>query len=303
MMGSVLHAFRLVLGSLAAAALAASLVACATPGPALTEDVGAIRSGVVAAREQARLSFEAANKLARDQAVERKVVRAEVTLRESDFPVPVAREDAQAWAAAFDVLDAYGAALQSLVAPERAQATGAGLSELAGQISSGPIHAKIPPSVQAVFATFAQALVQAHAEKTATDVMRRTDPAFHAVVLGMADAIGSDPSQSSSLQFVVAANWTAALSRTADDYAALPPANAAGRRTLAKQYIAAMDARDGQLGDLSQLASSLRALGDAHAAASQGRPGDALFWVGRINGWLDDVKHRVEAAKAQEASQ
>jgi hypothetical protein len=55
--------------------------------------------------------------------------------------------------------------------------------------------------------------------------------------------------------------------------------------------------RDAQLRDLDGLRSSLLALGEAHSAAAKGSPGDALFWVERIGGWLDDIKRRTQAAK------
>src|SRR5437899_9973476 len=71
----------------ALAILLVGLVACATPGPVLTESVGTLRTGINTAREQSRLAFEAANSIARDQAIERKVDDARaVSIAESDFP-------------------------------------------------------------------------------------------------------------------------------------------------------------------------------------------------------------------------
>jgi hypothetical protein len=72
-------------------ALAVSLLglaACATPGPALTESVGTIRTGIGTAREQSRLAFEGANRIARSQAIELKVDDTKaVSIAESDFPL------------------------------------------------------------------------------------------------------------------------------------------------------------------------------------------------------------------------
>jgi hypothetical protein len=270
--------------------------ACATPGPILTENVGAIRSGVGAAREQARISFVAVNKLAQDQAIERKIDLPERTLRESDFPTPVSTADATAWSNAFGILDSYGAALQKLVDPARAQATGDAISALATSLNGPTIDAKIPPSLSAVFATFGQALVQAKAEKSATAVMRKTDPAFGEVLAAMATAIGGSPQDRNSLQFVVESNWTnSVLAHLENRYADLAPGNADRRRVL-QDYVAAITSRDAQLANLSQLQQSLLALAEAHAAAARGSSGDALFWIGRINGWLDDIKRRTDAA-------
>lgn len=113
------------------AVLLVGLVACATPGPVLTESVGTIRTGIGTAREQSRLAFEAANRIAREQAVERKVDDAKaVSIAESDFPLAVAQADADQWAAAFNALDGYAAALQKLVDPKLSLGTGDALQAL-----------------------------------------------------------------------------------------------------------------------------------------------------------------------------
>jgi hypothetical protein len=273
------------------------MAACATPGSVLSEDVGSIRAGVGAAREQARLSFVAANKLAQEQAIDRKIGLPEPTLRETDFPTPISTADAAAWSNAFGILDAYGAALQSLVDPERAEATGDAIGELATSLNGPAINARIPASLSAVFQTFGQELVQARAEKSATAIMRKTDPAFNEVLSAMASAIGGSPADRDSLQFVVESNWTnSVLANLETRYGGLAPTSP-DRRKVVQDYVAAIGARDAQLANLSQLQQSLIALSQAHAAAARGRPGDALFWVGRINGWLDDIKRRTEATE------
>lgn len=277
--------------------LLAMLAGCATPGPVLTQDLGAIRSGIAATRDQARVSFDAANKLALQQSVERKVALPDRNIKESDFITPVSAADAAAWNNAFGVLDSYGAALQSLVDPKRANDTGDAIGDLAKALNGPTIDAKIPASLSGLFSTFASALVQAHAEKTAIAVMRTTNPAFNEVVGKMAGAIGVSPRDRGSLQDVVDSNWTNAVLPELDNrYATLKVGDAARRQVLT-DYTNAMVARDAQLANLAQLHDSLLALGEAHAAAAKGKPGDALFWIGRINGWLDDIKRRADAAQ------
>jgi hypothetical protein len=127
--------------------------------------------------------------------------------------------------------------------------------------------------------------------------MRTTDPAFHRVVDGMAAAIGSSPQQTNTLQFQVYSNWVTTLAGITVDYAAVKPNDQAARRQVIARYLASMKARDDELHDLSQLHASLLALGEAHSAAARGKPGDALYWIGQINSWLDEVKQRTEAAK------
>jgi acyl-CoA reductase-like NAD-dependent aldehyde dehydrogenase len=149
-----------------------------------------------------------------------------------------------------------------------------------------------------VFATFGQALVQAHAEKTAMDVMRKVDPAFTATMAGMADGIGKD--DGSGLRGTVHSNWDAVLAAIRSAYAETPGTNRDARKRVLQQFLDAMDARDEQLNALEQLRTSLIALGEAHAAAARGNHGEAVFWIDRINGWLDDVKRRAdELDKAQ----
>ncbi len=278
------------------AALALALSACASLGsaPITGDSVGTIRTGVAAARAQAQTSFADADKLALDQDVEWRLSQPAPALQESDFPVPVVAADAKAWDDAFGALDGYCAALQKLVGPETSAGAGDAIASLGQQLNAGPINAKVPGAVQAVFATFGQALIQAKDEKAATDVMRKVDPAFQQVVLGMADAIGASPTPG-ALQGAVKSNWTVALARISLAYG--KAAGADDRRAQIQAYVTAIKGRDAQLASLSDLHGSLLALGQAHTAAANGKPADAAFWIGRISGWLDEVKQREAAAQ------
>src|SRR5437763_12506 len=95
-----LHKRRL-LAMVAVALATLTISACATPGPVITEDVGAIRTGVTAARQEASDSFASANQLAREQGIARKVRLPETILRPEDFPVPVSADAAGKWNNAF----------------------------------------------------------------------------------------------------------------------------------------------------------------------------------------------------------
>jgi hypothetical protein len=274
--------------------LLVGLVACATPGPVLTENVGTIRTGISTAREQSRLAFEGANRVARSQAIDLKVEDTKaVSIGETDFPLAVSQADIDHWAEAFDVLDAYAAALQKLVDPALAQGTGDALQALGDQLQNGKvINAKLPSGIAGTFASFGQALVQARAEKKAIDIMRRTSPQFSAVMSGMADAIGSD--NTSDLRATVHGSWQEVLGHARTNFGQTSPANREARRQAIQQFVDAMDARDAQDANLGQLRASLIALGEAHAAAARGSHGEALFWIERISSWLDDVRHRTE---------
>jgi hypothetical protein len=279
--------------------LALLLGACATPGPATTENAGALRAGVDAARQQSQLAFDTANKLAREQAVAAKVADPSTILRQGDFPLPAPPEATAQWAAAFDVLDSYAAALQSLVDPKAAQTSGDSLQALGESLNGPTVNAGIPPMLTAAFSAFGSALVQARSEGKATAVMRRTDPAFNGVVGAMASAIGSGGSDPGSLQNSVASSWNrSVLPLIEQDYRRADPADSAARTAIIHRYLDAMAGRDAQLASLGQLRQSLLALGEAHGAAARGEPGDALFWIQRVNGWLDDAKARTAQVEA-----
>ena len=284
-----------------AALLAIALVngACATPGPVLTQDVAGIRTGITAARQEANDSFVAANDLAREQAIARKIRRPELTLGAQDFPQPVPAAAARQWDGAFTILDQYGAALQSLVDQRRADAAGNAVASLGQAInSSTQLQGKIPDALTSVFSAFGRALVQAAAERKATDAMRAADPAFRQVIDGMATAIGR-PAEPGSLANDVASQWdNSVLPLIENDYGLLAPGDQDKRRQLLQSYVRAMSARDRQLADLAQLQRSLVALGEAHSAAAKGKRGDARFWIERINSWADEVRARAVAAKA-----
>jgi hypothetical protein len=279
--------------------IALALAACATPGPVLTQDVAGIRTGITAARQQASDSFVAANDLAREQAIARKIRRPELTLGAEDFPQPVPAAAARQWDGAFTILDQYGAALQSLVDQRRADATGNAVASLGHAINASTLlRGKVPDALTSVFAAFGQALVQAAAERKATDIMRAADPAFRQVIDGMATAIGR-PDEPGSLANSVASQWdNSVLPLIENDYSFIAPTDQERRRQLLQTYVKAMSARDRQLADLAQLQRSLVALGEAHSAAATGKPGDARFWIKRINSWADEVRARAEAAHA-----
>ena len=279
------------------AALATVLVCldgCATPGPVLTESVGTIRTGIGTAREQSRLAFEAANRIALEQAIERKLGdTAAVSLAESDFAPAVAQSDADQWAAAFGVLDDYASALQKLVDPQLSQRTGDALQSLGEQLQSGrAINAKLPSGAAGAFATFGQSLIQAHAEKQATVIMQRAAAGFSGVMSGMADALGAD--NSSGLRATVRSNWQTVLSGIRVKFASTSPTDREVRRQVIQEFLDTMTARDEQLANLEQLRVSLIALGEAHAAAGRGNHGEAVYWIERIDGWLEDAKRRAQ---------
>jgi hypothetical protein len=275
--------------------------ACAT-GAKLSGTVTPIRAGVQEAKEQSGLAFNKTNELAEAHNVKRILESSATNLREADFPRPVPLAEQEKWATAFGALDSYLQQLQKLVDPARAAATTTELDALAAQLRDGHTQAKLPGAAVAAFNTFAGALVQIYAEHKALSVMRHTDPAFNEVMQGMSDAVGRDDHE--GLRLTVRDYYASLLSDLRADYAtAVQKKSESEKREIIRKFVDTIDARDAQLRDLASLQSSLMALGQAHTAAARGEPGDALFWIQRISGWLDDAKKRAEAAAKKDEAE
>lgn len=270
------------------AALALLPAGCATPGAILDDSVGKVRAGVAAVDQQSRLAFTNANDLVREQEIHRAVLSPSTDLSEGQFAVAVTADDAVKWRASFGRLDAYLAALQLLVDTRRAATTSSNLNALGTELQSGVVGAELPTGVSGAFASLGGAIVQARAEKTATAVMRKTDPAFRATMEAMRDAIG--PREGPGLAATVANQWLTISTRQSIDYAGLRPDDLGGRDRAIRDFLKTTDAREAQLGDLAALRDSLAALEEAHTAAANGSSGDALYWIGRIDGILTDIK-------------
>ncbi len=281
---------------------APQLAACGTPGPILTESVGTLRTGVSLTRDQSQAAFAATNQTAREIDVARALARPEPNLREEDFPLALAPDDIAQWSNAFTALDTYLASLQKLVDPQRAATTSDELNGLAAQLREGPARLSLPQEATSAFAAFAGALVQARAERSATEVMRRVDPAFSAVMAGLAEAIGEN--DRSGLRQTTRLYWAGKLADLRASYAAIGggAATLSQRRQVMASFLQAMDGRDAQLQGLAQLRASVLALGEAHSAAARGSHGDAQFWIGRIGGWLDQIQRSPPANRDGETN-
>lgn len=274
--------------------------ACTTSGAKLSQTVAPLRTGLTQADEQSSIAFARTNEMARALNVNRVLELKGNNLREADFPRPISLEAQEEWDHAFDALDSYLQELQNLVDPARSAQTTSELDALADQLRTGRTQIRLPGASVAAFNSFAGALVQARAERTAIGVMRRTDTSFNEVMGGMADAIGR--TDRDGLRMTVRAYWEKNLSDLRAEYTSTSTSNAdlPSRRALINAFINATEARDAQLRDLSSIQSSLLALGQAHNAAARGDGGDALFWVQRVSTWLEDTKTRAQAAADKE---
>lgn len=282
-----------------AAALGPALGGCTTPR--IGANITALRASVAATDQQSRLAFEAANAKVRAVAVERKLGQTgddRLKLAETDFPLLVDSVAAEQWSTAFGILDQYAAGLERLVDPERSAATGDALSALGTALNGPTVQAKLSPGLVGVFAALGQAITQGIAEKSAAGIMERTDPSFHAVTDGMAAAIGDDPAAAGTVIFTVNNNWNTSILAITADYSDARITDPGQRRAMIAAYIKALDGRDAANANLAALHASLLALGEAHSAAGSAKPGEARFWLGRIESLLTDIQRRIDVAKA-----
>lgn len=285
--------------SLTILALAAALAGCTTPR--IGANITALRASVAATDQQSRLAFEAANEKVRAVAVDRKLGQKgddRFNLAETDFPLLVDRVAAQQWSTAFGILDQYAAGLERLVDPERSAATGDALSALGAALNGPTVQAKLSPGLVGVFSALGQAITQGMAENSAAGIMARTDTSFRGVTDGMAAAIGNDPAVPGTVIFTVNSNWTTEIGKIATSYSNPAITDPGQRRRIIDTYVAALDGREAAIANLAALHASLLALGEAHRAAGSARPGEARFWLGRIESLLTDIQRRIDAAKA-----
>ncbi|MEG3086853.1 hypothetical protein [Sphingomonas sp. PB4P5] len=237
---------------------------------------------------QSDANFAEANRIARVAAVDRFVRSPAVGLTEAPFPPAVPAEVANAWRSALSNLERYGLLLGSLTDSSQGPRTTQAFKALGSELNSGTVGADIDPGVAAAFSSLAGVLVDLEAQKRARDILRRTDPEVRALLTAMAAAIGS--TDAAGLRGTVAVNWTASTGGIQRAYAAAAEKNNEGeKRTLAFDYLAALDRRQVQLASLASLRSSLLALADAHTAAADGskRPVGELLTI--ISDRLDEV--------------
>jgi hypothetical protein len=280
----------------AAAALVLGL-AILTGGCARTVVAGDLTAFGTAASDigkQADLSFRQSNSLARDMSVERFIRSGAVGLNEQQFMVAVSAEDMAAWQEALSGLERYGTGLASLVDTARGTATSNALVGLGNQLASGRTGIEISPEVGGAFASLAGALVNASAQRSAREILMRTDPSIQSLLNAMAVAIGE--TDRDGLRGTVYANWAASFTGVQRAYAQAAEArNEADQRRLVGQFLAALDKRDAQLRSLAALRSSLLSLAAAHSAAAQGAPASVASLLQSIEERLDETKRLYDA--------
>jgi hypothetical protein len=283
--------------------IALPLAACAT-GSAVQTAAPTLHRGTEAAEAQTEALFRDANSRARTADVERVLLQAEApgpglpTLSQADFTPLVDSETRAQWMAIFDAIGGYTGSLVQLSDPALAAAGGDALQQAGtGFIALGGQADKVG-KVSAVVGGVGNAILSAVAAGKAEAVVRAVDPDFNALMLAMADALGT--ADDKGLRGTVAEIWDRnTLQRLQDRYAALPrgAGGTAGRRQIIDEYLKAMEARDTTMANFASLRSALMALAAAHRAATIDDGPGVGAWIDRVESIAEDIEDRLKAAK------
>lgn len=276
------------------------LTACTTPG-VVSNSAPELYRGVVAADALAADSFADANALARQADVERLLLAAESpgpslpTISEKDFTEIVSPQAAAQWRALFGALTGYAQDLVSLTDPALGGSVGEALTETGNSFNALAGNSPELGQAAGLAGVLGSAIVQSAGEKRALDVIRRTDPAFHDLLTGMANAIGATPDD--GLSGTVSSSWNnAILQADRTRYGLIPrgPASTSARRAAIDAHLKHVAARDESLAQLASLRQSLLALAAAHRAIAQQRDVDARAWIARIEKLADDAAAQLK---------
>jgi hypothetical protein len=283
------------------ALLGLALSACATPG-VVSDAAPELYRGTLAAAAQTEDGFADANTLARQADVERLLLAAESpgtalpTIAAKDFTEVVSPETAAEWRALFAALTDYAQGLVRLTDPALSGGVGTALTEAGNSLNKLAGNSPALGQAAGLAGVLGGAIVQSAGEKKAIVVVRRTDPAFHDLLTGMAAAIGASPDE--GLSATVASSWdNAILQADRTRYGLLPrgPEHTAARRELIEAHLKHVQARDESLAQLAALNRSLLALAAAHRAIAQKRDGDARAWIARVEKLADDAAAQLKA--------
>jgi hypothetical protein len=255
------------------------------------QDVTTFSAGVALVQQQSTLAFHAANALARDESIKYLLASTRPGITEKDFTPALDSKAIAAWDSAFAAMRAYASALQQLLSPDRPQALGNAAVSLGAELRQGKIGADISPGVATAFAQLGEILVTLEASKDAQAVMQKADPPIRATLTILAEAIGAN--DQSGVRGTVWSNWQTRLAEgptRAYAQAVRNNNNPDQRREAIESFATLLDQRDAQLMSLSALRDSLLLLADAHTAAAQGRPADAVGLIAIIDQQLDETR-------------
>lgn len=279
--------------------LLASLLTAGCATAPDTSGIAEFRHAVANADLQTTKTFTDVNAFLRERQLDGVVAKGE--LDEASFPVVLATEDIAKWHQAFQVLDRYGQALQTLLDPKRRTAVEDSLAGLGTAIQQQAGGGELPSGMAAAFSTLGGLLLQIKTQEDAKVAMQTAAPGIKDVVATMRDAIGER--QDEGIRATVLGSWKTVLGGKATQFKhATGPAE---RRTAAAGFAAALDQRDAQDQALVALRRSLELLEATHSELAAGRPDSAREFLKLLQAerarW-EARQDAIERARAAETS-
>lgn len=255
-------------------------------------EIPQFRQGAATANQQTAQAFAEINAFLRQQQIERAI--AQPTLSENEFLTVLGDEDVAKWSRAFAVIDAYAAALEKLLDPQRrsdAQQELVKLSEVLGALDG----TQLPAGVASGFATLGGLLLQIKVERDAMEAIRIANPGIQETFATMMEAIGAD--QNSGVRSVVWNTWQTLLAKLSVDFLRAP--NEDSKRTVVQQFVSTMDQRDAKDAALVTLRRSLGLLASAHSELAAGRNDGAQGLIELLQREYTNYRSQAETIRKQ----
>jgi len=268
---------------------------CTTAPP---ESVAKFRQGLALVNTDSQRILLEFNSFVRDLQLDR--AEKLKNLKESDLTPGLDAESVSRWNAAMEAMSLYASALATLAAPEGSTEVEESLKSLGARIVTlGPpkdaASSQEDELTQAV-SHIGELIVGAAARRKALEVAREADPSVRAVLLQMANMIGSDQ-VTAGLRTTIWSNWTMRANEIRAEF--LEPG--ANKRQVAAMYAMAIEGRQTSDVALSALRRALLDLADLHTAVAQGRSADASDIILSIHKEIVYAKQLLESARASES--
>ncbi len=255
-------------------------------------EIPQFRQGAATANQQTAQAFVEINGFLRQQQIER--ATGQPTLTEGEFLTVLGVEDVAKWSRAFAVIDAYAAALEKLLDPQRrsnAQQELVKLGEVIGALDGN----QLPAGVASGFATLGSLLLQIKADKDSLEAIRLANPGIQETFSTMMEAIGAD--QNNGVRSVVWNTWQTMLAKQSVDF--LRAADTDDKRTLVQRFVSTMDQRDAKDASLVALRRSLGLLASAHAELAAGRNDGAQGLIELLQREYTNYQTQTDAIRKQ----
>jgi hypothetical protein len=220
-------------------------------------------------------------------------------LQESDVTPGLDAESVSRWNTAMEAMSLYASALATLADSRGTTDVEESLKTLGNHIVAlGPprdaADSREDKLTQAV-SHIGGLIIGAAAKRKALEVARESDSSVRAVLLQMANMIGSDQA-TGGLRTTIWSNWTMRANQIRVGFLA-PGTN---KREIAAKYAMAIESRQTSDVVLSTLRRALLNLADLHTAIAQGRTADASEIILFIQQEMVYAKQLLESARASE---